>query len=208
MKKLFRHSAWLLFLALGIATSSGAQSQAASEASGGKSPLIISVFQQATLLPGASGVFGIIHPGVSAGTAFRYNKSDVNQWFQTAKLAVSYHQYVQTSIQIFSEAGYRRRIWQGLGAEFRLGAGYLHSIPGVEVFKLKDNEYQTKPRIGRPQAMVSAAGGLSYATQQDIRFFVDYQFFIQMPFVKNYVPLVPNTAVHAGVAFPFFNFKK
>lgn len=208
MKKLFQYLTWLLFLISGIATTSGAQPQAASENPVKKSPLIISVFQQATLLPGADGVFGIIHPGVSAGTAFRYNKSENNQFFQTAKLAVSYHQYVQTSIQIYSEAGYRRGIWQGLGAELRLGAGYLHSIPGVEVFKLKDNGYESRPRVGRPQAMVSAAGGLSYATPQNIRFFVDYQFFIQMPFVKNYVPLVPNTAVHAGVSFPFFKSKK
>jgi hypothetical protein len=168
-------------------------------------PLIISVFNVATLLPGSSGNFSPIHPGLSAGTEFRYNHSSKNQWFQTAKLAVSYHQYVQTSVQLFSEAGYRRDIWRGLGAEMRIGTGYLHSFPGVEFFQLKDGVYEKKNRIGRPQLMLTSAVGISYTLQSGkipTRFFLDYQFYLQMPFIKQYVPLVPNTVVHAGVALP------
>ena len=168
-------------------------------------PLIISVFNVATLLPGSSGGFSPIHPGLSTGTEFRYNHSSKNQWFQTAKLAVSYHQYVQTSVQLFSEAGYRRDIWRGLGAEMRIGAGYLHSFPGVEFFQLKDGVYEKKNRIGRPQLMVTSAAGISYTLQSGKfppRFFLDYQFYLQTPFIKQYVPLVPNTVVHAGVALP------
>lgn len=168
-------------------------------------PFIISVFKVATLLPGSSGGFSPIHPGLSAGTEFRYNHSRKNQWFQTAKLAVSYHQYVQTSVQLFSEAGYRRDIWRGFGAEMRLGAGYLHSFPGVEFFQLKDGVYEKKNRIGRPQLMLTSAVGISYTLRSGklpMRVFLDYQFYLQMPFINQYVPLVPNTVVHAGVALP------
>jgi hypothetical protein len=186
-------------------TSLAAQKNAATGVPERRLPLIISVFNVATLLPGASGNFSPIHPGLSAGTAFRYNHSTKNQWFQTAKLAVSYHQYVQTSVQLFSEVGYRRDIWRGFGAEMRIGAGYLHSFPGVEVFKFKNGVYEKKPRTGRPQLMVTSAVGISYMVQSGKfppRFFVDYQFYLQMPFINQYVPLVPNTVVHAGVALP------
>ncbi len=201
----------MLGLGLVIFTTATAQNPASSGDHSRKLPLVMSVFQQATLLPGAGGMFGLFHPGVSAGTEFRYNKSTVNQWFQTAKIGVAYHQYVQTSIQLYSEAGYRRMLWRGIGVEGRVGTGYLHSIPGVEVFRLKDGVYENKPRIGRPQVMFSGAAGAGYTLRQGAyppRFFVDYQFYIQAPFVKQYVPLVPTTAVHAGVAISIINKRK
>lgn len=170
-------------------------------------PLIVSVFNLGTQLPGS--VFTTpVHPGLSVGTEFRYNQHPLNQWFQTAKLGVSYHQYVQTAVQLYSELGYRRAIWRGMAAETRLGAGYLHAFSNTEVFSLKDRSYDKKANLGRPQFMGSMALGLSYQLQKGQhppRFFVDYQFFLQMPFVKSYVPLLPNTALHIGAAVPLFH---
>lgn len=171
---------------------------------------IVSVFNAGTLLPGSGFITTPLHPGVSAGAEFPYNMSLKNRWFQTARLGVSYHQYVQTSVQIYSEAGYRRSIWQGTAIEMRLGAGYLHAFSNTAVFKLKDGVYKQKTNLGRPQLMASSAVGLSYRSPKKTdapRFFLDYQFFLQLPFVKSYVPLLPNTALHVGVAFPFSLFK-
>ena len=173
-----------------------------------KKPLIVSIFNLGTQLPGSGylGVFTVpVHPGISVGTEFRYNNDLKNQFFQTAKLAFSYHQYVQTGIQLYSEAGYRRGIWRGIQAECRLGIGYLHAIAATEVFKAKNGVYDKKLNLGRPQFMASSALGLSYQVQRgqnSPRFFLDYQFFLQMPFVKSYVPLAPNTVFHVGVAVP------
>ncbi len=171
-----------------------------------KKPLVLSVFNTGTQLPGS--VFTLpVHPGFSAGTEFRLNHSSRNQWFQTAKFGLSWHRYVQTAIQLYTENGYRRSIWRGTAAEFRLGAGYLHSIPAVEQFTLQNGVYETKNRIGRPQMMLSTAFGLSYTLpnkDNPLRFFLDYQFYLQLPFVKSYVPMLPNTALHAGVALPIF----
>jgi hypothetical protein len=55
--------------------------------------------------------------------------------------------------------------------------------------------------------MATSALGLSYQVQKgqnSPRFFLDYQFFLQMPFVKSYVPLAPNTVFHVGAAVPIF----
>jgi len=193
----------LTFLLLGMATHLSAQQSNEVHTY----PLIASVFTQATLLPGSGEVFQNPHLGLSLGTSFQYNKSTRNQWFQTAKLALTRHQYVQTSLQLFSEVGYRRHLWKGIGLEGRLGAGYLHSIPATEVFRWSSRRYQIDSRWGRPQAMVSTAAGLSYLLPGDLggRVFLDYQFFLQMPFINQYVPLVPNIAWHAGMSVPLFN---
>lgn len=171
-------------------------------------PLVVSVFNTGTQLPG-SGIVGVfttpIHPGFSVGTEHYYNKNLKNRWFQTARFGFSRHQYVQTALLLYTEAGYRRLLWSGIGAELRIGGGYLHSIPATGLFELKNGVYESKSRIGRPQGMASGTFGLSYATLQrakPLRFFVDYQFYLQLPFVKSYVPLLPNTALHAGVAIP------
>lgn len=172
--------------------------------------LIVSVFNLGTQLPG--GVFTTpVHPGFSAGIEFPYNRSARNQWFQTAKVGLSWHKYVQTAVQLYSEAGYRRSIWRGTAAEIRIGAGYLHAFSNTEVFKWKDGTYDRKANLGRAQFMGSAALGLSYQPAkhpQAPRFSLDYQFFLQMPFVKSYVPLLPNTALHVGAALPFTIFNK
>ncbi len=193
----------MTFLLLGLTANLSAQQSKEVHAY----PLIASVFTQATLLPGSGEVFQNPHLGLSLGTSFQYNKSTRNQWFQTAKLALTRHQYVQTSLQLFSEVGYRRHLWKGVGLEGRLGAGYLHSIPATEVFRLSSSSYQIASRWGRPQAMVSTAAGLSCLLPGNLggRVFLDYQFFLQMPFINQYVPLVPNIAWHAGMSVPLFN---
>lgn len=175
-----------------------------------KLPLVVSVFNIGTVLPGTgiAGIFTVpVHPGISLGTEFRYNKSSTNQWFQTARLGIFHHRLVQTGIQLYSEVGYRRDIWKGIGAELRLGAGYLHAFTDTEVFKLQDGRYVKKADWGRAQFMAGGTFGLSYVLplKNSPRVFIDYQFYLQMPYVKSYVPQLPNTALHLGVAFPFFN---
>jgi hypothetical protein len=172
---------------------------------------VASVFNAATQLPIGQFFSTPVHLGGTAGAEFRYNTHPYNQWFQTAKLGFSYHQYVQSTVQVYSEAGYRRAIWKGMAAEFRLGAGYLHAIPATEIFTLKEGQYKRKTNLGRPQVMAGAALGLSYTQQKathPLRFFLDYQFYLQMPFVKSYVPLLPNTLLHLGVGVPFSTFKQ
>ncbi|MFN5237614.1 MAG: hypothetical protein ACK5FV_10655 [Bacteroidota bacterium] len=168
-------------------------------------PLIISVFNVGAQLPSLRIITTPLHPGLSAGTEFPYNSSEKNRFFQTVKAGVYYHQYIQTSVQVYSEAGYRRALWKGTAAEFRLGAGYLHAFTGTEVFQLENGTYRKKNNLGRPQFMGSTALGLSYqkpGSEKAPRFFMDYQFFLQMPFIKKYVPMAPATVFHIGAAFP------
>lgn len=162
----------------------------------------------ATQFPG--GKITPVHPGLELGTEFRYNHSDKNQWLQTIKLAGYYHQYSQTALQLYSELNYRRKIFQKISGDVKLGMGYMYAIPDLQTFELKDGIYEEKITSGRSQFMVSVAMGLRYQLSESFdgpQLFMNMQCFLQMPFIKRYVPVLPNTALHAGVAFPFFRTK-
>ena len=86
------------------------------------------------------------------------------------------------------------------------------SFTDVDVFKLNDQgNYYKKNFPTRIQGMTGLNIGLNYdivlfkkfETQVTTLFF-NYQFWFQMPFVKGYVPVLPNVALHLGASFPMF----
>lgn len=171
-------------------------------------PVTISIFTVATQFPG--GKITPLHPGLELGTEFRYNHSVKNQWLQTIKAGGYYHQYSQTALQLYSELNYRRKIFQKMSGDAKLGMGYMYAIPDLQTFELKDGIYEEKKPSGRSQFMASVALGLRYHLSDSSdgpQLFMNMQCFFQMPFIKSYVPVLPNTALHAGVAFPFFRTK-
>lgn len=169
-------------------------------------PLVFSVYNNATLLPGAArlGVWSLpAHPGFSVGTEFYYRREARFEWLQTANFAYHYHQYALHSLQLYSEGGYRRRFGRALDAEAKLGLGYLHSIPDAQVFELNtEGAYEKKANLGHPQGMAGLALGLGYSFKGKLapRAFLAYRFYLQFPFVNEYVPVLPNTALHLGIA--------
>lgn len=174
-------------------------------------PLRLTVFDNATLLPGGDAwlVWGLpVHPGVSAGTEFEYRHWRHGMLFQSAVLQYQYHRYVQHTIQAYSEVGYRYALRWPLNLEARLGAGYLHAIPAAQVFVFDQGRYVRKKSWGRAQLMAGAALGVGVRLPRDWTLVLQYQFYIQTPFVRSYVPVLPNTALHAGVQFPFLHRKK
>lgn len=161
----------------------------------------LSLFNAGTQLPGQ--LFTVpVHPGVGAGMEFYYNTNPKNRFFQTAKIGFSHHRFVQNSVLLYTELGYRRMVWKGIGAEISIGGGYIHAFPHTEIFQLDNGVYQQKPGIGHAQGMGGATIGLGYQlpAQRPLRFFIAYQFYLQFPFVKQYVALLPVTALHVGAA--------
>lgn len=172
-------------------------------------PLSISVFNNGTMLPGEGhlGVFSkTIHPGIALGTNHLYGSGKHHYLFQTLKLGYFYHHYSQHAIQLYSELGYGYKIVPGISIAALLGIGYLHSFSDVQQFSFKNGEYVQKTNWGRAQLMGSFSLQLGYGLEkllhQPIGIFLQYQFWIQAPFVNKYVPILPNNAVHLGVHFP------
>lgn len=171
-------------------------------------PLSVSIFNNGTSLPGKGygGVFSkTVHPGITLGTAHQYRKGRRTELFQTLKLGYFYHRHNQHGVQLYTELGYRYFITGGLYADGLLGAGYMHSFADVQQFRLEDGRYVKKANWGRPQLMGSVSLALGYDLQArsniPFKLFLQYQFWLQTPFVNKYVPLLPNTALHLGLIY-------
>ena len=171
-------------------------------------PISISIFNNGTMMPGAGylGVFSKnIHPGINLGTSHLYGSGKHHELFQTFKLGYFYHHFSQHAVQLYSELGYRYFTNSGVFVQGLLGVGYLHSFADVQQFTLKNGEYRKKANWGRPQFMGSVALGLGYnlnkISQLPLDVFLQYQFWVQAPFVNKYVPILPNNAFHIGVLY-------
>ncbi|QMU29897.1 hypothetical protein [Adhaeribacter radiodurans] len=177
-------------------------------------PLTVAVLANATALPTRSKeIFTNLHPGLVVGTSFRYNHSTQNQLSQTVKLGYLYHRFVHHAVQLYSEFEYKRRLKQRFNLATGIGVGYVHLFSATQVFKRNDQgQYEKKPNWGRPQVMGSFALGLGYQLnpneEKPIEIFVRYQFLVQAPFVRQYVPVLPNTALHMGLSYPLFKRNK
>jgi hypothetical protein len=171
-------------------------------------PLALSFFNNGTALPGTgyAGVFSKkVHPGITVGTRHLYHQKPGHELFQTLKLGYFYHQFSQHALQLYTELGYRYLFSDRISAEGLLGAGYLHAFSDVQQFRFDNGHYVKKANWGRPQLMGTASIGLGYRfaihTSYPFRLFIKYQFWLQMPFVNKYVPVLPNTALHFGISY-------
>lgn len=170
-----------------------------------KIPVSIALLNNSTSLPGYSnlGLFTSPHIGFTAGTYHVYKTNDKRDFFQNYKLGFFYHQLSETAIQLYTEVGYRFKFKNGFDVEGMAGGGYLHAFPDLQQFVFQNGEYVIKKSWGRPSVMGTASVGVGYdlmvKRKRPIRLFLQYQFWIQAPFVKSYVPVLPNTALQLGV---------
>lgn len=171
--------------------------------------MLISVFNNATALP-LSGKLGIfhapLHPGISAGASTNLNQHLQHQLFVNVKIAYLYQQRVQHGIQLYPELGYRFVLNSGIGIGPKLGLGYMHAFTDLQQFELNNQgEYKRVNRSGTPSLMASFGVELGYDLQKittiPVRLFTHYQLWFQTPFVRSYVPVLPNAALHVGFAF-------
>ncbi len=170
----------------------------------------LSLFNNGTFMPG-KGALGIwsrtLHPGISVGKRFYYRQKEKSQLFQTAKLGYFYHRHAQHGFQLYTELGYRYKFTPDFFAEANLGVGYLHSVPALQIFELKDGVYKKPGNKGRHQFMggltLKVGYNLQAATKLPMDVFAGYQFWVQSPFVNKYVPVLPNNSVHLGAIYYF-----
>ncbi len=155
-----------------------------------------------------SGLFdGVVHPGMELGYGKEVWQRSKQFWFLELKFGLFYHRYVQYGIPIYLDFGYNHQIAGGVSIKTSVGAGYMHSIPAAEKFKLNSNgEYKNNKGIGRMQAIAAFGIGLEYRIKTTpsgpLVLFTNYQQRIQFPFIKSYVPLLPYNSFMLGMQFP------
>jgi hypothetical protein len=156
---------------------------------------------------------GIEHPGIEIGYGFNWKTKSKHDWYQEFKLSYFYHRFVQHGIPLYTDIGYRYKFSNALSAQVALGAGYMQSIPATAKLKLSDNgEYKNDKGIGRSQVLAAANFSIGYAihpsAKKSAKVFITYQQFLQTPFVKAYVPILPYNSLLIGCSIPLQSHKK
>ena len=155
-----------------------------------------------------SGLFdGVVHPGVELGYGKNVWKRSKHFWSLEFKFGLFYQRYVQYGIPLYLDFGYNHNIAGGVSLKTSVGAGYMHSIPATDKFKLNnDGEYKNNKGIGRMQAIATFGLGLEYrfksTASSQVVIFTNYQQRIQFPFVKSYVPFLPYNSFMVGIHLP------
>lgn len=151
-----------------------------------------------------------LHPGITFSTGLNWKEKPKHNLMQSFKVGYFSHRFVQRSIMLYSEFGYRYKAGNKLGLSIALGGGYLHMIPATDQFKMNDDgTWEQKKIKSRPQGMISLSLGVDYKINTaGWRTFIRYQNMLQTPFVPGYVPLLPYNVLHVGVTMPLNAFKK
>ena len=167
----------------------------------------ISVFNNATMLPPASFTAVLnqpVHPGIAAGMEMAWKEKTYGKWFQNATIGFFSHRYVYRALLLYTQAGYRHYLGH-LSVEGSIEAGYMHAFLLTDrLVPQGDGTYKSKKGFGKPQFIAGAGLGVGsdLVKKHSARMiFLDYDFRLQMPFVKSYVPLLPNGAVSLGFQF-------
>jgi hypothetical protein len=156
---------------------------------------------------------GIEHPGIEIGYGFNWKTKSKHDWFQEIKVSYFYHRFVQHGIPLYTDIGYRYKFSHTLSAWVAVGAGYMQSIPATAKLKLGNNgEYKNDKGTGRSQAIAVLNLGTAYtihpASKKSPKIFLSYQQFLQTPFVKAYVPILPYNSLLIGCSIPLNSHKK
>lgn len=142
------------------------------------------------------------HPGISAGFVKNIKKKEKTTFYYDVKFGVYNHRFIQTGVQLYGDLGYRVNLPKKFFVAGEFGLGYLHAIIHQTQFKADDNGNYTKVKnFGKPQVMT----GIGIKVGKEItvcknagRLFMNYQPWFQFPFIKSYVPLLPNNSLHLG----------
>jgi hypothetical protein len=170
-------------------------------------PVIFSISNNGSVFPG-TGYLGIIshplHPGLSVGTYKVLREKPKSSLYHSIQLGGYYHKYNQTALKLYTELIYRYKFVKRFSIDPQIMVGYLLSIPDMQVFEFKNGKYEKITSL-RSQFIAGANLGLSYNLnwKQPARIFLAYQFCLQMPFINNYVPLVPITSLSVGFVYSF-----
>ncbi len=183
---------------------------------GAKKPLLywglaVNNFVTAKPITGFPKVFySQFHPGITISTGFNWKEKPKHNWMQSFKAGYFSHRFVQRSILLYTEFGYRYKLGSKIGLSVAIGGGYMHMIPATQQFDLNsDGEWVQKKIKSRPQALISLSMGIDYKiTSSGCRAFIRYQNMLQTPFVASYVPILPYNVLHLGITVPMSVLKK
>lgn len=165
-----------------------------------------SLFSNAPALPFSGNVFAApYHPGIDLGLGAPFSLKRTGRWEWRTQIGYYHHALSHHGIHLRGGVIYRQKLGlKGLSWEFALKGGYLHMIAQRSKYELNSNGgYEKEASLGRSQFSAGLATGPAYRFPGTRRWelFINYRFWVQTPFVQEYVPVLPNVAFHFGVRY-------
>jgi hypothetical protein len=154
-----------------------------------------------TLIPFIGGPALLSQKNHFLGQAACYRE---RRWSAGIHAGAYYHQYLQSGIQLFGSMGKQIGLPKSIG-QFKpyLMTGLHAKKPVGETIVLDQGEYQVNPshwNLGLMGGM-----GMSYRhffPSHRAYLSLSYQAWFMGPFVKGYIPLLPNSTMLMGIQFP------
>ena len=183
-----------------------AQDQPKKKCSFSPDALKISIFSNQTYMPfvGFSNTWQAkMHPGLAVSFEENLKQKQHLGYYYSLNAGVFNHRFIQTGIQLYGNIGYRFNLTHKFYISTEYGLGYLHSIKHQTTFKADaEGNYSKISNFGRAQLMTGI--GLGFGKQltlasKAVRLYIKYQPWFQLPFIKSYVPLLPNNSMHLGI---------
>lgn len=148
------------------------------------------------------------HIGATADVSAQFSLKEKGRWEWSLGLAYFHQRLSHKGIHFRPGLRYHRKTGlDGLEWELGLHPGYLYTLLENPRYVLnKEGEYIPHPRAGRSQFSFDLSTGPAYSppAAPEWEFYLNYRLWAQMPFVKQYVPVLPNTAFHIGIRRAFF----
>lgn len=167
-------------------------------------PLSIAFSMHSFSWPFHKSISSPIQPGLRIGTEYNYYDKNKHAFLQTFNGGYFRHPEFLEAINLNSYFAYRFSPIQKLSFDAKLGLGYMHRRHVREVFILEGGEYESRKDLGRPGIMLGFNLGLAYnfrLAERKGSFFVEYDWFGNMPHVKEEVPSMANSLYHIGFRY-------
>ena len=143
-----------------------------------------------------------IHPGVRIAGTWNVDKN--KRQFPVIDVNGGYYfqAYAHHGIQLYGTVNYICIPEKKFLLIPGIGLGSMVTIPDVDVWKLNENgDYENISGI-RVQLTTHVQCKLGYRAPNQWSVFLMPQFWLHMPYVNSYVPVLPNSSIHLGISIP------
>ncbi len=158
-------------------------------------------------ITGITALFGAPYrPYFEVSASKGFGKKEKQVWEHELNLGYFYHRFMQHGIPLHYNVVRRFEIGKKEMFRAKLGTGYMHSMSAVDRFKLNDDgEYERIRSFGKPQIMFDLGLECSYRFSEKLTGSLQYKTFIQAPFIKSYVPMLPYNSLQLGLSYNLKN---
>jgi hypothetical protein len=147
------------------------------------------------------------HPGIRLGCGYLLKESENIQWSQLFHLGFVHQRLIHNLIPLYTENHLEYKVFRSLRAQAGLGLGYIHVVntKDNQTYRLReDGTYEQAYKWGKGRFMGAFSLGLGYRMETSSGTWTPnlaYQFWVLAPFVKSYVPVLPNALLQVGIRF-------